>query len=102
MTDYTQWVYVIVTLLGIVYGALTGYKEAKKTDASIEFDYSMFIASVLRSLPGVIAAVVSLAALGINIQGVLTAFFAGAGSDVVLKRTWRSVKSPTVTPNANP
>jgi hypothetical protein len=92
MTDYTQWIYVIVTVLGIVYGSFTGYKEAKRSDAKLEFDYSLFIESLLRSLPGVIAAVVSLAALGINIQGVLTAFFAGAGSDVVLKRTWRSVK----------
>jgi ABC-type dipeptide/oligopeptide/nickel transport system permease subunit len=90
--DYTAVIYVVITVLGIVYGAFTGYKEAKKADPTIDFDEALFFESLLRAIPGIIAAVASLAALGINIQGILTAFFAGAGSDVVIKRTWRSVK----------
>jgi ABC-type dipeptide/oligopeptide/nickel transport system permease subunit len=92
MSEYTQWIYVIVTLVGIIYGSYSGYREAKKADPDIEFEVELFVFSLLRSLPGIIASVASLAVLGVNVEGVITAFFAGVGSDVVLKRTWRSVK----------
>ena len=81
-----------MTIVGIVYGSFSGYREAKKADPTVEFDAEMFAFSIVRALPGIIAAVGSLAVIGINIEGIITAFFAGIGSDVVIKRTWRSIK----------
>lgn len=92
MTDYNLILYVAITLVGIVWGSYSGYKEAKKADPATTFEIQCFIESLLRALPGIVAAVGSLAVLGITLEGALTAFFAGVGSDVVLKRAWRSVR----------
>ncbi len=91
--DYATIIYVAITLTGIIYGSYAGYKEAKKADSSVTFSFESFILSILRSLPGIIASVATFAVMGISLEAGITAFFAGVGSDVVIKRSWRAVTS---------
>ena len=108
MADFSLWIYVIVTLVGIIYASWSGYKEAKKTDPAVEFSAECLVISILRALPGIIAASGALAIIQISpensvavVEALLTAFFAGIGSDVVLKRSWRAlVASSTGTAEA--
>jgi hypothetical protein len=89
------------TLLGIIYGSFMGYRAAKQQDPSIEWDWGCFMDSVIRSLPAVFAAAGVGAFAGLDVVAMstfatvlilLTAFLAGTGSDVVLKRSWQAVK----------
>lgn len=108
MAELTVFIIGLVSAIGAVIGSYLGYRQAKKADPTITYDYDAFITSMLRALPGIFVA----AGVGIfanmdfttmSIFGValvlLNAFVSGTGSDVAIKRAWNSATvNPTTAP----
>ena len=99
MTETETLILVIVAVAGVIYASATGYFEEKKKNPQTEFNVVTFATSILRSLPGIIASVTVLGFTNLFDGGLVeiltklgAAFSSGIASDIVLKRTWRSVK----------
>ena len=101
MGDLEVFTIGIAALIGTIITSYLGYLNEKKLDPTLEFDWTCYIDSLIRGLPGIFLA----AGVGIFLGAdfkilspsaifmlLLQAFILGTASDVVIKRTWRAIK----------